>query len=171
MAVWGQSVVRRGVVVLTNWDEVPLIDHKVDPGYYAVFARIMVGSWGGPTEWEHAAFAQLNVGSEKDETYGRLLVAESSGGDAVKGSTPISLMVVSNPNEEADRIRLVARGSGAILDEARLTIIALDEVRPPVSLGEEGDAIGVHYRDYAREVFVPGSPSEPTPTEGTRSSP
>lgn len=148
MAVWGQSLIGRGATILRNWDPIPLIDHKVDPGFYAVFARVLLSSSGGTVEWYHAGHLQLTVGSQKDQTYGRLRVEKSAGGDPelVKGSTPVTLMVVSAPNERADSISLIARGEGATVIENRITIIALDETRDPVYFGEEPDSPTFHDR-------------------------
>jgi hypothetical protein len=144
----GQSLIGRGATVLRNWDPVPLIQHKVDPGFYAVFARGVAREFRRHWEWEHAGYLRLTVGSQEDETYGRLRVEQSAGGDPelVKASTPVTLIVVSDPNEKADSVSLIARGGGATVIENRITIIALDETRDPVYFGEEPDAPTFHDR-------------------------
>jgi hypothetical protein len=170
MAIWGQTVVWHGPAApLTDWGRVRILFHPLDPGYYAVFARLMVAPTGGTVMWEHAAYVQLSLGGATDETYGRLVVGGFSD-ELVKASTPVSLMTVAESDDTGrGGVDLIARGSGALIVEARLNIISLDEIRAPgehegsFPLGDE-DAPGLHVHDYSRDIFVP-------PSKGVRSTP
>ena len=172
MAIWGQTVIWNGPAVpLTDWGRVRILFHPLEPGYYAVVARLMIAPTGGTVMWDHAAYAQLRLGqSATDETYGRLRCETPGADDAIKASTPISLMTVGESDEHGEGgIDLIARGRGAIVVETRLNIISLDEIRDPGEyegshhLGDE-DADALHVPDYSRDIFV-------APTEGLRTSP
>jgi hypothetical protein len=132
---WAQTVFNQEQPELRNWADVSIIDHPVERGYYAVFARLLLtATGGGATGQPWAAYVRLSLGAEKDEAYGRLLV--SGTGTALKASTPVSLLVVSESGGQEGRIKLIASGNGSRVIENRITVIALDEVRPPVVYGE-----------------------------------
>ena len=99
LAVWGQTVIWQGpAAVFHGFDRVRILFQPLDPGYYAVFARLMVAPHGGTVEWEHAAYVQMMLGAATDETYGRLVVGGFSD-ELVKASTPVSLMTVGESDD------------------------------------------------------------------------
>ncbi len=162
MAIWGQTVHWNGpAAALTDWGRVRILFHPLEPGYYAVFARLMVGPYGGTPMWDHAAYAQLSLGSTTDETYARLRCETPAGEDAIKASTPVTLETVGKSGDDGrGGIDLIVRGRGAIVIQTRINIISLDEMREPgehegsVSLEHE-DAPPLHVPDYSRDIYVP----------------
>ena len=171
MAIWGRrSSGTTPVAHLTDWGRTRILFHPLDPGYYAVFARLMAAPTGGTAMYEHAAHVQLLLGTATDETFARLRTEAPSGEEAVKASTPVSLMTVGESDDTGrGGIDLIVRGRGALIVETRLNIISLDEMRSPgeyegsFPLNEE-DSPPLHVRDYSRDIFV-------GPAKGLRDAP
>jgi hypothetical protein len=173
MAIWGQTVIWNGpAAALDDWGPVRILFHSLDPGYYAVFARMMFAPYGGTAMYEHAAYAQLTLGSATDETYARLRCElPNSSDDAIKASTPVTLETVGRSSDDGrGGIDLIVRGRGALVVETRINIISLDEMRDPSD--HEGsypldheDAPALHVPDYSRDIFVPVSKAR-TSVEG-----
>jgi hypothetical protein len=178
MTIWGQTVIWQGPpAVLTDWARVRILFHPLEPGYYAVFARLMAAPTGGTAMYEHAAYVQLSLGSATDETYARLRTVAPSGEEPIKASTPVSVMTVGKSGDDGrGGIDLIVRGRGALIVETRLNIISLDEMRDPSThegsypLHEE-DSPPLHVHDYSRDIFVgPAKGMRDTP-EGLRRPP
>jgi hypothetical protein len=165
MAIRGQTVLWDGpAAALHDFSRVRILFHPLEPGYYAVFTRMMFAPYGvgDPSMYMHAANALLSLGSATDETYARCRCeVPSSGYDAIKASTPVTLETVGESSGgERGGIDLIVRGQGVVVVETVINIISLDEISDPVhyegsfSLAHE-DAPPLRIVDFTRDMFVP----------------